>query len=1165
MSLFFASSVQNKVEKTKIKYARVLKKTASLLTIVPLLIMLTPASVFADANYSVTQFPSTGADGSGIGLNSVGWANPDRITSNNNNNATATLVNPCGSGVPNVTAYTHFLKASNFGFAIPAGATINGISASINRHASNNNQTPPYADYVRDGYVKLVKADGSYIFANYTSGGNWATTNTVANYGNNSDTWGDSWTPADINSSNFGVVLSAFISADTCFQPMAAVDSMSISVTYTPDTTPPAPVNTLWAMSPTKTPVLNWAPVGDADLAGYHIYRDGNYVGAVPNGAPTTYTDNSWLPDGPHSYFVQAFDLVGNGQTAGNNTIGVLVDNTFPTTTGSIVGGTLGTNGWYTSNVTYALHPADAVSGVQSTNYCLDLVGNCSSGPSYSSPITLSVESASNHVRFSSIDFAGNIQPIQDSGTIRIDKTAPTISLPPSELNPIIEATGPFTSFTFHPTVTDNLDPAPILTSNLPTGSLFPLGTTVVTWTAKDSAGNTSTATRTVTIKDTKSPTFDPFNNITVEATSPAGAVVTFAPTATDVTGTPTVTCDPSSGSAFALGVRVVECTATDSSGNKSTMSFGVTVKDTTPPVISPVADIVREATSPSGAIVTFTNPTATDLVDGSVTVNCTPPSGSLFPLGLTSVSCSAMDSHSNLSATSFVVNVVDTTAPNVTSVSSDGDVYNLSTLSPHAIKVTFNEDISNTPYINVHSVPVGTQTVTNCGDSDAKTFCFDYSIPAANEETHTIYISNAQDMAGNTMIADNSHTFSVDTIAPTITGTFYRQGAGDHYAKVGDIVQVSFVASEPVTPPDSMVIAGHAIPSYQPQGGNDFYIYYTMQPSDTEGPLTYSLTAHDAAGNSTTVTDGGVTFDKTAPTATVAYSPTAPTTGDVTATITPSETVTINGGSATHTFTDNDTFTFDFQDAAGNTGSAVATVSNIDRTAPVITIAPYNTDPTNQDITVTASTNEGTLNTTSHIFTANGSFDFVATDLAGNSSTTTVTITNIDKTAPVITLNGGDMSLTIGQAFSDPGASTNDGSAVTASGSVNTALAGIYLIRYSSTDSAGNVAKEVIRTVAVNPAASGIVGSDAYTEIFQNGDFGSTTSPTDTNTPSKGTQVEGTQTNQGNNKNTPAANTKSKSFNWNWVWYSLGALILLGGGLWYALAYRKSKNPLNN
>ena len=72
----------------------------------------------------------------------------------------------------------------------------------------------------------------------------------------------------------------------------------------------------------------------------------------------------------------------------------------------------------------------------------------------------------------------------------------------------------------------------------------------------------------------------------------------------------------------------------------------------------------------------------------------------------------------------------------------------------------------------------------------------------------------------------------------------------------------------------------------------------------------------------------------------------------------------------------------------------------NIDETPPVITIGSYLTTPTNQDITVTATTNEGTLNEAFHIFTENGSFDFVATDSAGNVTKKTVTINNIDKTA---------------------------------------------------------------------------------------------------------------------------------------------------------------------
>jgi len=80
------------------------------------------------------------------------------------------------------------------------------------------------------------------------------------------------------------------------------------------------------------------------------------------------------------------------------------------------------------------------------------------------------------------------------------------------------------------------------------------------------------------------------------------------------------------------------------------------------------------------------------------------------------------------------------------------------------------------------------------------------------------------------------------------------------------------------------------------------------------------------------------------------------------------------------------------------------------DTDPPVITVNPYSTGWTGSDLTVTASAVDyisGLLwiNAASHTFTANGSFDFVASDNAGNFATTTITITNIDKTSPGITI----------------------------------------------------------------------------------------------------------------------------------------------------------------
>src|SRR2546426_842631 len=152
------------------------------------------------------------------------------------------------------------------------------------------------------------------------------------------------------------------------------------------------------------------------------------------------------------------------------------------------------------------------------------------------------------------------------------------------------------------------------------------------------------------------------------EATGPSGASASFAPSATDlVDGSVAVSCSPASGSTFPLGTMAVLCTATDAHGNTATGSFQVTVQDTTPPTLVLPGTITAEATGPSGATVGF-SASASDLVDGSVAAQCTPTSSSMFPLGTTTVMCTAIDSHGNLASRSFDVIVVDTTPPTMTS-----------------------------------------------------------------------------------------------------------------------------------------------------------------------------------------------------------------------------------------------------------------------------------------------------------------------------------------------------------------------------------------------------------------------------------------------------------------------------------------------------------------
>ena len=166
------------------------------------------------------------------------------------------------------------------------------------------------------------------------------------------------------------------------------------------------------------------------------------------------------------------------------------------------------------------------------------------------------------------------------------------------------------------------------------------------------------TVTFTVFVNDAISPVLSLPAPAAVEATSPAGAVVTYTATATDNTdGSVPVSCTPASGSTFAVGATTVTCSAHDAAGNTSSGSFAVTVVDTTPPSLTVPADITTAGTSVIGANVVFVA-TATDIVSGAIVPVCTPASGSTFAVGTTTVTCTATDSSGYSTIKSFTVTV---------------------------------------------------------------------------------------------------------------------------------------------------------------------------------------------------------------------------------------------------------------------------------------------------------------------------------------------------------------------------------------------------------------------------------------------------------------------------------------------------------------------------
>lgn len=155
-----------------------------------------------------------------------------------------------------------------------------------------------------------------------------------------------------------------------------------------------------------------------------------------------------------------------------------------------------------------------------------------------------------------------------------------------------------------------------------------------------------------------------------IEAVSAAGAPVSLSGSGSDPDGDAitfswtdngaVIATGASATVTLAIGNHSLVLTVTDSKNAKTaTPAQTVVIKDSTPPVISEVpAPVTTAATSPAGAVINYTLPTATDAVDGNVAVTADKASGTLFPVGATAVKFTATDSRGNSTMASFTVTV---------------------------------------------------------------------------------------------------------------------------------------------------------------------------------------------------------------------------------------------------------------------------------------------------------------------------------------------------------------------------------------------------------------------------------------------------------------------------------------------------------------------------
>ncbi len=167
-----------------------------------------------------TGWVSPGTIVSDDSYGSTAWSNPDNAKTSNNTYAT-------NSGN---TENSNYLKATNFGFSIPSGKTIDGILVDFERKASSAWGVSGLGERVR-----IVKSDGTIGSTDRGDASYWSTTEAYVEYGGESDLWGETWSSSDINDSDFGVVLNTVIESYST----ASVDHIRIKVYYStgPDVT----------------------------------------------------------------------------------------------------------------------------------------------------------------------------------------------------------------------------------------------------------------------------------------------------------------------------------------------------------------------------------------------------------------------------------------------------------------------------------------------------------------------------------------------------------------------------------------------------------------------------------------------------------------------------------------------------------------------------------------------------------------------------------------------------------------------------------------------------------------------------------------------------------------------------------------------------------------
>jgi hypothetical protein len=199
-----------------------------------------------------------------------------------------------------ITTTSDYINVTNLGLSVPSANTICGVAVTINRQTFA--LLALGASTVSDNSIKLIKAGAMVGTEHAATGVAWPTSLGATTYGNSSDLWGTTLTPADVNASNFGVAISTKLVAQILSVAFSAhIDQVTVTV-YSQGILLPLELQNFTAQRSQQGNTLTWSVAGlpGGDLSGrVSIQRSSDGVAGwqqlalldLPDGASIT-SDN---------------------------------------------------------------------------------------------------------------------------------------------------------------------------------------------------------------------------------------------------------------------------------------------------------------------------------------------------------------------------------------------------------------------------------------------------------------------------------------------------------------------------------------------------------------------------------------------------------------------------------------------------------------------------------------------------------------------------------------------------------------------------------------------------------------------------------------------------------------------------------------------------------